>query len=77
LASHRQIAAAADGHEIFERGGAAAAFWDVMAGLEIVGGYLILAPSGVAFHFKGFATILQPEGLAEGLGDLSLLILGR
>jgi hypothetical protein len=48
-----------------------------MTRLEIVGGDLIVAPSRMAFHFKGFARPLQPEGFTEGLGNLPLFVFGR
>jgi hypothetical protein len=74
LTSHGEVATTANRYKIIERCGSSAAFRDIVTGLEVVGRNKILAPGGVAFHFKGFATLLQPEGFAESLGNLPFFV---
>ncbi len=74
LTSHRQVATTANRDKIVKSRGSSTAFRDIVTGLKVVGGNEILAPSGVAFHFKGFATMLQPEGFAKSFGNLPLFV---
>jgi len=76
LAPHGKIAAGADGNEIFECRRTALAFWNIVAGLEVIGRYHIWAPGGFALRLELPLEMLDPQGLSHGLRNLLFPVVG-
>jgi hypothetical protein len=68
--SHGKIASGTDRHEIREIRCPSRRLWNVVAGMEIKGGYAILAPSNRTFDFELFSGGLEPDLFSKSLGNL-------
>ena len=74
VVAHREIAAGADGSQVFELQSPPFALGYIVTHVEVKDGDDVLTPRNIALVFIDLPQILEPDLFSHGLGDLLLSV---